>query len=78
MCIRDRGAGGDQMLEKHFYDREQRICASAFMEQFNYATFYAILKMREQEVRNEMWIAECVAQDCRNRVTDGLVHVGLD
>ncbi len=73
-----RGAGGDQMLEKHFYDREQRICASAFMEQFNYATFYAILKMREQEVRNVMWIAECVAQDCRNRVTDGLVHVGLD
>ena len=66
------------MLEKHFYDREQRICASAFMEQFNYATFYAILKMREQEVRNVMWIAECVAQDCRNRVTDGLVHVGLD
>jgi hypothetical protein len=25
-----------------------------------------------------MWIAECVAQDCRNRVTDGLVSVGLE
>jgi len=71
-------ASSDQLLEKHFYEQEQRICASAFLEQFNYAIFYAILKMREQEIRNVTWIAECVAQDCRNRVTDGLVAVGLE
>jgi V-type H+-transporting ATPase subunit d len=28
---------------------------------------------REQEVRNVMWIAECVAQDQKGRVQDGIV-----
>lgn len=68
----------DTLLEKHFYQHEQKLCAATFLEQFNYAVFYAILRMREQEIRNIMWIAECVAQDCRNRVTDGLVSVGLE
>lgn len=71
-------ASSDQLLEKHFYQEEQKMCAAAFLEQFNYAVFYAILRMREQEIRNVTWIAECVAQDCRNRVTDGLVSVGLE
>lgn len=66
-------SSSDQLLEKHFYEQEQCICANTFMEQFNYAIFYAILRMREQEIRNIMWIAECVSQDCRARVTDGLV-----
>jgi V-type H+-transporting ATPase subunit d len=28
---------------------------------------------REQEIRNILWIAECVAQDQKNRVQDGIV-----
>ena len=31
-------------------------CQTAFKEQFNLASFYAYMKMREQELRNLMWI----------------------
>lgn len=31
------------------------------------------LPCREQEIRNILWIAECVAQDQKNRVQDGIV-----
>jgi len=33
------------------------------------------MKLREQEVRNIMWIAECVAQDQKGRIGDGIVHL---
>jgi len=31
------------------------------------------LPCSEQELRNVLWIAECVAQDQKNRVQDGIV-----
>ena len=30
-------ASSDQLLEKHFYQEEQKMRAAAFLEQFNYA-----------------------------------------
>lgn len=33
----------------------------------------AYLHLREQEIRNLMWVAECVSQDQKARVHEGIV-----
>lgn len=56
------GYGESQMLDKLLYDEEVKRCMACFEQQFHYGVFYAYMKLREQEIRNIMWISECVAQ----------------
>ena len=67
------GAGEARMLDKLLYEEEVRRAVDAFQQQFHFGIFYAYLRLREQEVRNIMWVAECVAQDQKARIMDGLV-----
>ena len=46
-----------------------------FELQFHYAVFFAYMRLREQEIRNLMWIAECVAQNQKSRVHDSVVFI---
>lgn len=50
------------MLDKLLYEEEVKRCMACFEQQFHYGVFYAYMKLREQEIRNVMWISECVAQ----------------
>ena len=43
--------------------------------QFHYAVFFAYMRLREQEIRNLMWISECVAQNQKSRVHDSVVFI---
>ncbi|AQK96315.1 V-type proton ATPase subunit d2 [Zea mays] len=55
--------GKSQMLDKAFYEEEvKRLCLS--FEQ-----------LREQEIRNLMWISECVAQNQKSQVHDSVVFI---
>ncbi|KAH9607301.1 hypothetical protein KSS87_015324 [Heliosperma pusillum] len=67
--------GESQMLDKAFYEEEvKRLCLS-FEQQFHYAVFFAYMRLREQEIRNLMWISECVAQNQKSRVHDSVVFI---
>ncbi|KAL2467854.1 pathogenesis-related family protein [Forsythia ovata] len=45
--------------------------------QFHYGVFFAYMRLREQEIRNLMWISECVAQNQKSRVHDSeIVKIG--
>lgn len=57
-------------LEDHFYKLEMELCRDAFTQQFTISTIWSWMKSREQEVRNITWIAECIAQNQRERINN--------
>ncbi|MQM08601.1 hypothetical protein Taro_041457 [Colocasia esculenta] len=67
--------GESQMLDKAFYEEEVKRLCLAFEQQFHYGVFFAYIRLREQEIRNLMWISECVAQNQKSRVHDSVVFI---
>jgi V-type H+-transporting ATPase subunit d len=57
-------------LEDKFIAQEVHLNKQAFLQQFQYAVFYSYLKLKEHEIRSITWIAECIAQDARDRIQD--------
>ncbi|KAK1571057.1 hypothetical protein Q3G72_011290 [Acer saccharum] len=67
--------GESQMLDKAFYEEEVKRLCLAFEQQFHYEVFFAYMRLREQEIRNLLWISECVAQNQKSRVHDSVVFI---
>jgi V-type H+-transporting ATPase subunit d len=65
------GSGNEsRSLEDLFYQKEMEISKAAFTRQFTYAIVYAWVRLREQEIRNITWIAECIAQNQKDRINN--------
>lgn len=48
--------------------KEVELCKDAFLHHFSFTPFYAWVKLREQERRNVVWIAECIAQGQKDNI----------
>ena len=58
----------EKTIDDAFYEREVELCELSFESQFNYACFYGFVKLREQEIRNLVWLCECILQRQKDKL----------
>ena len=51
-----------------FYEREVQMLELAFEGQMHFGIYYAYVKLKEQEIRNLVWISECIVQQQKDEI----------
>lgn len=75
--IEQIGFGGedDKSLDQAFAEMSVKLCKLSLEQFFHYGGIYAYIKLKEQEQKNIVWIAECVAQYKRSKMNDLLIMI---
>jgi len=60
-------------METLFHKKFVELNKSSFHQQFNFGVFYSYVKLKEQEINNLMWIAECIKQEQKQRINDNVI-----
>jgi len=58
----------DLELETAFNIYEVKLNRMSFEQHFHYGVFYSLVKLKEQEIRNIVWISECIRQDMKPKI----------
>ena len=65
----------DAALENKFIAHEIHLHNESFHQQFHLGIFYSFLKLKEQEIRSVIWLAECIAQGQKDQMSSFQVLV---
>lgn len=65
--IHAHGSEG-KSIDDAFYERDVQMLELAFEGQMHFASFYAYVKLKEQEIRNLVWISECILQQQKEEI----------
>jgi len=66
----DAGLKEDKTLEDSLFEHEVQLNLRSFQFQYSYAIFYSYFRLKEQEIRNIVWIAECILQGAKAKINN--------